>query len=51
MITSRRNEETIIGLWLEDLFGSVEQEAERQENLHVGTCLEDTLIDASGILQ
>lgn len=44
-------EEAIVGLRLEDLLGSVEQEAERQEDLHVGALLEDTLIDVSGILQ
>lgn len=51
MVASRRNEEAIVGLWLEDLLGSVEQEAERQEDLHVGALLEDTLIDVSGVFQ
>lgn len=51
MVASRRNEEAIVGLRLEDLLGSVEQEAERQEDLHVGALLENTLIDVSGVLQ
>jgi hypothetical protein len=36
---------------LEEFFGPVEQEAEREENLDVGTLLEKTLIDVSSVLQ
>lgn len=51
VVTGRRNEEAIVGLWLEDLFWSVEQEAERQEDLHVRALLQNTLIDVAGVLQ
>lgn len=50
VIAGRRNQEAIVGLWLEDLFWSVEQEAERQEDLHVRALLQKTLIDVVGIL-
>lgn len=51
MVASWSYQESVVGVGLEDFFRSVEQESERQEDLDVGSGLQNSFVDWLGVLK
>lgn len=51
MITARRNQESIVRIWSEQLINAIEEEPEWKKDFHIGTLHQNALITLSRILQ
>ena len=51
MITARRNQESIVRIWSEQLIDAIEEESEWKKDFDIGTLHEKALINLTRILQ
>jgi hypothetical protein len=50
-LSTGHTQESVVGVWLKEFLGPVEQEAEGKENFKIGMLLDKILIDVSSALQ